>query len=35
VKAAEYPFIHPQDPNQDFPDLPDTAQLQSQGAAAG
>ncbi len=34
MKAAEYPFIHPQDPNQDFPPLPDTTQLQSQSEAA-
>ena len=34
VKAAEYPFIHPQDPNQDFPELPDTAQFNSHGAPA-
>ena len=25
VTAAEYPFIHPTDPNQDLPELPDTA----------
>ena len=34
VKAAEYPFIHPRDPNQDFPPLPDTTQLQSQSESA-
>ena len=34
MKAAEYPFIHPQDPNQDFPELPETAQLNSHGEPA-
>ncbi|PMZ42759.1 hypothetical protein C1X25_33560, partial [Pseudomonas sp. GW247-3R2A] len=34
VKAAEYPFIHPNDPNQAFPSLPDTQQLNSPGAPA-
>jgi uncharacterized protein (DUF2126 family) len=30
VKAAEYPFIHPADLNQDFPALPGGEQIQSQ-----
>nr|WP_225927438.1 transglutaminase family protein [Pseudomonas ekonensis] len=34
VKAAEYPYVHPNDPNQDFPDLPDTAQLNRHGEPA-
>ncbi|MGY3023354.1 uncharacterized protein (DUF2126 family)/transglutaminase-like putative cysteine protease [Pseudomonas lurida] len=34
VKAAEYPFVHPTDPNQDQPELPTTAQLQSHGEPA-
>jgi uncharacterized protein (DUF2126 family)/transglutaminase-like putative cysteine protease len=40
VKAAEYPYVHPTDPNQDLPALPSQAQLQAgssgqqQGAAS-
>nr|WP_225926853.1 transglutaminase family protein [Pseudomonas triticicola] len=34
VKAAEYPFIHPNDPNQDFAELPDLAQLGVHGEPA-
>ncbi|WP_163014626.1 transglutaminase family protein, partial [Pseudomonas viridiflava] len=34
VKAAEYPFIHPNDPNQDFAELPDAAQLGVHGEPA-
>src|SRR5471032_2801638 len=34
VKAAEYPFIHPNDPNQEFPILPDTVALNSPGVPA-
>jgi uncharacterized protein (DUF2126 family) len=30
VKASEYPFIHPTDHNQDFPELPSSDQVQSQ-----
>lgn len=29
VKAAEYPYVHPTDPNQDLPALPSQAQLQA------
>jgi uncharacterized protein (DUF2126 family) len=29
VKAAEYPYIHPTDHNQDFPDLPDRDEVQA------
>src|SRR5471032_2889255 len=31
VTAADYPFVHPVDPNQDLADLPDTAALKVHG----
>ncbi|WP_148054018.1 transglutaminase family protein, partial [Pseudomonas brassicacearum] len=34
VTAAEYPFIHPTDPNQDLPELPGTEQLARHGEPA-
>ncbi|WP_265531479.1 transglutaminase family protein [Pseudomonas saponiphila] len=34
VTAAEYPFIHPQDPNQDFAELPAPSQLADIAEAA-
>ncbi|KQQ54867.1 IMP dehydrogenase [Pseudomonas sp. Leaf127] len=34
VKAAEYPFIHPNDPNQDFPALADAASLATAAPAS-